>query len=65
MPGNPCDACCCFQCVEEMDAGIIENLGKFDRVAGAGFHCVFYPLESIVHRMSLKVCLAISIRGFS
>ena len=38
-----------------MDAGIIENCGKFNRVAPAGFHLLTCPCESIVARMSLKI----------
>lgn len=47
--------CCCFQCVQEMDAGIIENCGKYDRVAGAGFVLLKWPFECIKTTLSLKI----------
>ena len=37
-----------------MDAGIVENMGKFDRVASAGLVCVKFPLETIVGRVNLQ-----------
>eukprot|EP01041_Mallomonas_annulata_P005689 gene5689-11476_t len=47
--------CCCCQCVQEMNAGVIENCGKFSRVAGAGFFCIFWPFENIKAVLSLKI----------
>ena len=38
-----------------MDAGIIENCGKYSRIAPAGCVCIACPFENIVSRISLKV----------
>jgi len=38
-----------------MDAGIIENCGKYSRVAGAGCTCLMWPCESVRSVVSLKV----------
>ncbi len=40
--------------VRQKQAAVIESLGKFDRVIGAGFHFI-KPWESLVGRASLKV----------
>jgi regulator of protease activity HflC (stomatin/prohibitin superfamily) len=37
-----------------MNAGIVENCGKFERVAPAGFLCLKWPFESVVRTLSLK-----------
>ena len=42
-------------CVHEMDAGVVENCGKFDRILAPGCHCIKFPFESISARVSLKV----------
>lgn len=47
--------CCCFQCVEEMDAAVVEYFGKFDRVVPAGCFCLMWPCESIVARVPLSL----------
>jgi regulator of protease activity HflC (stomatin/prohibitin superfamily) len=38
-----------------MNAGVVENLGKFSRVIPPGFACLLYPLESIASTISLKI----------
>lgn len=38
-----------------MEAGIIENCGKFSRVIPAGCYCLMWPWESYVNKLSLKV----------
>ena len=53
MSGNT--SCCCFICVREMDAGVIENCGKFSRVATAGFSCLTCPFETVRGVVSLQV----------
>jgi len=39
---------CCIMVVREMDAGIIQNCGKYSRVAAPGCVCLMWPFESIV-----------------
>lgn len=46
--------CCCFQCVKEMEAGIVENMGKFSKVMPSGFAMMMWPLESVTGRVSLQ-----------
>jgi regulator of protease activity HflC (stomatin/prohibitin superfamily) len=41
-------------CIDHMDAGIIEYLGEFKRVAPSGFTFLCWPLENIIHVISLK-----------
>lgn len=38
-----------------MQAGIVENMGKFSKVAPAGFTFVKWPLEEIKGRVNLQV----------
>ena len=47
--------CCCFVCVREMNAGVIETCGKFSRIAPPGCHCIMFPYETLSARVSLKV----------
>jgi len=42
-------------CIQEMDAGIIESCGKFDRVVPAGCFCLLYPIENLVNKISLRI----------
>jgi regulator of protease activity HflC (stomatin/prohibitin superfamily) len=50
-----CDGCCCAQCVRTQEVGIVEDLGQFKRILSPGLHCIFWPLQSIVGRLSLRV----------
>jgi len=47
--------CPCVQIVNEMNAGVIENCGKYSRIAPAGCICMQWPFESIVRTLSLKI----------
>lgn len=47
--------CCCFECVHEMEAGVIESCGKFSRVVPAGCVCLMCPCERIVARIPLRI----------
>jgi regulator of protease activity HflC (stomatin/prohibitin superfamily) len=38
-----------------MNAGVVENCGKFSKVAPAGFVCLSWPWESLVKTLSLKI----------
>lgn len=49
-----CGGCFCFQCVREMEAGILEDMGKFSKVAPSGLTFVKWPLETIRGRVSLQ-----------
>lgn len=48
-------SCCCFGYINEMDAGIIENCGRFERIVPAGFYCLMCPVENLVNKMSLRI----------
>ncbi len=47
--------CCCFGYVNEMDAGIIENCGRYERIVPAGCYCLMCPLENLVSKVSLRI----------
>ena len=47
--------CYCFQCVRSKEVGVIETLGKYDKLADAGCHFMFFPITQVVSRMSLRV----------
>lgn len=49
------DGCFCIQCVGEMDAAVVENCGKFDRVVPAGCFCLIPPCQEIKGRVSLSL----------
>jgi regulator of protease activity HflC (stomatin/prohibitin superfamily) len=49
------DACCCAVCVRTQQVGVVEDLGQFKRLLHPGLHCIKWPLESIVGRMSLRI----------
>jgi len=47
--------CCCFECISEMEGGIVENCGKLDYVAPPGLVILQWPIQSIRARVSLKI----------
>jgi regulator of protease activity HflC (stomatin/prohibitin superfamily) len=47
--------CCCFVCVNEAEAGIVENCGKYERVLPPGLACLTCPCESYRATISLKI----------
>lgn len=50
-----CDGCFCAQCVRTQEVGIVEDLGQFKRILSPGLHCIVWPLQSIVGRLSLRI----------
>ena len=38
-----------------MDAGVVENCGRFDKILAPGCHFIMYPFETVSARVSLKV----------
>lgn len=52
------DGCCCLpclQCVRTKQVAVVEDLGNFEQLLGPGLHFVFWPLKSIVGRLSLRI----------
>lgn len=49
------DSCCCAVCVRTQEVGVVENLGEFQKLLHPGLHCIKWPLEGIVGRMSLRI----------
>ena len=47
--------CCCLQCVRTSEVAIVEDLGQFKRLLDPGLHCITWPLQGIVGRLSLRV----------
>jgi len=47
--------CLCLQCVREKEVGVVEDLGQFKRLIGEGPSCIFWPLQSVTGRLSLRV----------
>ena len=45
----------CLVCVNEMDAGVVESCGKFDRVLPPGCHFICYPYQILKAHVSLKI----------
>lgn len=55
FPMEYCFPCCCMVCVREMNAGVIENCGKYSRIAPPGCHCIAFPFQTVTSRVSLKI----------
>ena len=49
------EGCFCLQCVRTQEVGIVEDLGQFKQLLDPGLHCLIWPLQSIVGRMSLRI----------
>mmetsp|Transcript_12504 Transcript_12504/g.37725 ORF Transcript_12504/g.37725 Transcript_12504/m.37725 type:complete len:295 (+) Transcript_12504:101-985(+) len=47
--------CCCFECVETSEVGVVETCGQYEKLASAGFHCLYYPFQAIAGRVTLRV----------
>jgi regulator of protease activity HflC (stomatin/prohibitin superfamily) len=47
--------CCCAQCVRTQEVGIVEDLGQFKTLLDPGFHCLLWPITTIVGRLSLRI----------
>ena len=48
-------SCLCFVCVNEMEAGIVEDCGKFSSVMAPGLHCLIPCVQSLRSRVGLKI----------
>lgn len=49
------NGCFCLQCVREKEVGVVEDLGQFKRLIGEGPSCIFWPLQAVAGRLSLRV----------
>mmetsp|Transcript_15043 Transcript_15043/g.41846 ORF Transcript_15043/g.41846 Transcript_15043/m.41846 type:complete len:145 (+) Transcript_15043:23-457(+) len=49
------DECCCLVCVRTQEVGVVEDLGQFKQLLQPGLHCICWPLQSVVGRMSLRI----------
>jgi len=47
--------CCCLACVRTQEVGVVEDLGQFKQLLSPGLHCLCWPLQSVVGRMSLRI----------
>lgn len=47
--------CCCLVCVQTQQVGVIEDLGQFKGLLDPGLHCIVWPLQSVVARLSLRI----------
>lgn len=54
-PDGKVEGCCCCQCVNTSEVGVIERMGKFVRLAQPGCFCLAYPFEDIASVMSLRI----------
>lgn len=48
-------SCGCCVCVKEMEAGIVQRFGKYDKVLAPGLSCICFPMQELTARVSLKV----------
>lgn len=47
--------CFCMVCVRTQEVAVVEDLGQFKQLLDPGLHCLRWPLQSIVGRMSLRI----------
>ena len=47
--------CCCFVCIRTQEVGVVEDLGQFKGLYDPGLHCLCWPLQSVVARLSLRM----------
>lgn len=47
--------CFCFVTVRTKEVGVVEDLGQYKRLLDAGLHVIFWPLQSIAGRLSLRI----------
>lgn len=48
--------CCgCLVCVRTQEVGIVEDLGQFKKLIDPGLHFIFYPLQSVAGKLSLRI----------
>jgi heme A synthase len=53
--GNPFKILTIFLSIFITEVGVVEDLGQFKRLLHPGLHCIKWPLEGIVGRMSLRI----------
>ena len=49
------NGCCCLTCVRTQEVAIVEDLGQFKQLLEPGLHCLVWPLQSVVGRLSLRI----------
>jgi len=47
--------CCCFQCVQTGEEGLVEFFGQYTKTMEPGFNCIQYPCEEIKGVVSRRV----------
>jgi len=47
---------CCCQCVRTQEVGVTEICGRFQDLRDPGLHCLYWPMETITARLSLRIC---------
>lgn len=47
--------CGCCYCISQSELGVIENVGRYDRIENAGFHCINPCTEGLAGRLSTRV----------
>ena len=47
--------CGCFYCISTSEVGVVESLGKYDRLSEPGCHCINPCVESLSGRLSLRL----------
>ena len=47
--------CLCCAIIEESTIGVVESLGKYDRLLDSGFHCINCFFDHVAYRQSLKL----------
>ena len=53
--GAQTSQCCCVACISTGEMGIIERMGKFERIADPGMNCFCYPFTQMTGRVSTRV----------
>ena len=47
--------CCCLICVRQNEIAVVEDLGQFKSLLSPGLHCLFWPLQGVAGRLSLRI----------
>jgi len=45
----------CIICIRTKEVGVVEDLGQYKRLLDAGLHFVFWPLQGVSGRLSLRI----------
>ena len=46
---------CCIACVSTGEMGVVEQMGKFSRIAGPGPNCLIWPFQTMAGKLSTRV----------